>query len=139
MAPSQGRVSPANRAAAMRRCERSIEPPISERAIHAVCTCPGRRCIRFLFERPFPSEADLPIEEVFSILALPSRAKDRLDIIGTRREDAQKRDENTRVPERRDVVPTAPGEAGEDTVLPVFDIANLGVTHWKTVEEELHQ
>jgi hypothetical protein len=43
------------------------------------------------------------------------------------------------VPERRDVVPTAPGEAGEDTVLPVFDIANLGVTHRKTVEEELHQ
>jgi hypothetical protein len=92
-----------------------------------------------LSHSPFPSEADLPIEEVFSILALPSRAKDRLDIIGTRREDAQKRDENTRVPERRDVVPTAPGEAGEDTVLPVFDIANLGVTHRKTVEEELHQ
>ncbi len=133
MAPSQGRVSPANRAAAMRRCERSIEPPISERAI-------ARRLhMSRQFERPFPSEADLPIEEVFSILALPSRAKDRLDIIGTRREDAQKRDENTRVPERRDVVPTAPGEAGEDTVLLVFDIANLGVTHRKTVEEELHQ
>ena len=61
------------------------------------------------------------------------------DMVGMRREDAQKRDENTRVPDRRSIVPIAPDEAGEDMVLPVFSTIILGIVHRKTVEEELHE
>ena len=59
--------------------------------------------------------------------------------IGTRREDAPKRVENIRVPDRWGVVRIAPGEAREDMALSVFGIANLGVSQRETVEEELHQ
>lgn len=55
------------------------------------------------------------------------------------RRDAPKSDEHTRVPERKGVVPIAPGELGEDMALPVFDIANLGIAHRKKVEEQPYQ
>ena len=69
----------------------------------------------------------------FAHRAIPS------DRIGTRRGDALKRGENTRVPDRRDIVPIAPDEAGEDMVLPVFSTIILGLAHWKTVKEQLQQ
>ena len=53
-----------------------------------------------------------------------------------RRRDAPKRAENTRVPDRKGVVRIASGEAGEDMALPVFGIANLGISHRKKVEEQ---
>lgn len=58
------------------------------------------------------------------------------DRIGTRRRDASKSAEHTRVPERKGVIPIAPGGTGEDMALPVFDIANLGISHRKKVEEQ---
>jgi hypothetical protein len=59
--------------------------------------------------------------------------------IGTRRKDAPKRAENKRVPERRSVVPIASGELGADMALPVFDIANLGISHRKKVVKQPQQ
>src|SRR5436853_7296614 len=59
--------------------------------------------------------------------------------IGTRRGDAPKRDENTRVPDAQGVVGVAPGEAREDMPLLVFGTVILGVSQLETVEEELHQ
>src|SRR5438874_13707256 len=56
-----------------------------------------------------------------------------------RRRDAPKSDEHTRVPGRKGVVPIASGEPGADMALPVFDIANLGISHRKKVEEQPHQ
>src|SRR2546425_3432348 len=59
--------------------------------------------------------------------------------IGTRRGDAPKRDENTRVPDGLGVVGVAPGEAREDMTLQFLAQSFSGFPSWKSVEEELHQ
>jgi hypothetical protein len=51
----------------------------------------------------------------------------------------QKEAKNTRVPERRGVVPIASGGTGADMALPVFSIAILGISYRKKVEEQSHQ
>jgi hypothetical protein len=72
----------------------------------------------------------------FHLITGQSNPSDR---IGMRRRDAPKSDEHTRVPERKGVIRIAPGGTGEDMALPFFDIANLGISHRKKVEEQPHQ
>jgi hypothetical protein len=52
---------------------------------------------------------------------------------------SNKRDENTRVPDKYGIVRIAPDEAGEDMALPVFSTIILGIAHRFPVEEQLHQ
>src|SRR5712691_11357162 len=71
--PRLGARCPAPIAApAMRLCERSISRRSPNERLLVVCTCPDRRCRSFLSQSPFPSEADPPIEEVFSIPTSPT-------------------------------------------------------------------
>ncbi len=57
----------------------------------------------------------------------------------TRQKDAPKRTENISVPDKCGVVRKALGETREHKALPVFGIANLGVSQRKIMEKDFHQ
>ena len=57
---------------ATRPFERSISRLSPHERLRAVCTCPGRRCRRFLSQSPFQSEAYPRIKGAFSIPTSPT-------------------------------------------------------------------